>query len=364
MQHYHPPKRAHYILIVTLFCFLGAAGALALINSFVLAESNPPAFISIASDEGSEYLEVLHTGKMHGANKDSVDQLIRLHEIAKPPVVQMKQTVYNRNPSFLVWTILIIIMFGVATGSIPIYLKHVWEKRKKFGLGYLSLGGSLFFALLLCAMAFLFTSDAELLYQPSIIVDDLQILFKGGDILEWISILIIGLEIPIFMNFFLIGPCADRIRLSSIDKKSVEEAFLHFQHLKNSLTRGLQVITVLVVLSVLTSTALGESIRTEISLGDGLQIFPKEASYMYGLAFSCFLALIYVPAYFYLDYKEQLLLAHIQTQPFVENEDAKTWMESLQSKLLSKHSPMETVKLVLTLMAPLISSFLPGFHFM
>lgn len=365
MKAFNTPKQSYYILIVTLFCFLGAIIAMVMIDFSIRAESRPPAFISITNGKGRvEYVEVIHSGKIHGVNKDSVQEVLTKSPTVPTPVLDLKESIYNRNPSFLVWTMLVVIMCGIATGTIPIYLNHLQELIRTFQLKLKSIGIALFFALVLFFMAFEFSTSTGYLYKPVDMVEDMRILFVSGSILNWISILVIGLEIPIFISIFLIGPCADRISLKSVDKKSVQQAFQQFANLRNLLTRSLQVITVLVVFSVLTSTALGESVRSEISLNGDMKIFPKEASYMYGLLFSCFLALIYVPAYFYLNYKEKMMDAYIIQHPFADNEDTQTWLGTLKSTFSNKQSAMDNVKLVLTLMAPLISSFLPeGFQF-
>jgi len=117
-------------------------------------------------------------------------------------------------------------------------------------------------------------------------------------------------------------------------------------------------LSVIVVFSVLTSGTLKETIKATVHI-EGYDIFPAEVSYAYGIFFSLFLCVVYMPVYFYL--KRQYSYFKTVLNGMEDFGDAK---EKLLASLDFKTSALDNLKTAITMLAPFITSFLPeNLHF-
>lgn len=66
--------------------------------------------------------------------------------------------------------------------------------------------------------------------------------------------------------------------------------------LERKLFQAIQILAVMVILAVLATKTLGLSIKQVIQI-QGLDIFPTEISYVYGLYFTLFLGVVYGPQF-------------------------------------------------------------------
>jgi len=169
-------------------------------------------------------------------------------------------------------------------------------------------------------------------------------------------------QIPIFLTVFLIGPAADKIRLKLKENQEIKDAKEKFLELESTLKKCVQVLAILIVFSVLTSFALGQSIKATIEVKE-FNIFPDEISYAYGLFFSLFLGLMYIPTHIYLKYKGVLFIKELETIKKNEPSEKRiSWLTEIKNGFTLELSAIENLKIALTVIAPIITSFLPE-HF-
>ncbi|HXD94793.1 MAG TPA: hypothetical protein VNX01_16415, partial [Bacteroidia bacterium] len=128
------------------------------------------------------------------------------------------------------------------------------------------------------------------------------------------------------------------------------------KYLNQLLQSTLQILATIVVFSVLTSSTLGESIKSMVSVS-GLDLFPKQISYIYGMYFSLFLCVIYIPIYYYLKNNFNRL-KELASDP-VNIPNSSVWYTSLFGDVKFEGSALENVKLALTIIAPILTAFLP-----
>jgi hypothetical protein len=275
----------------------------------------------------------------------------------KPVNIEKKDILFNQNPSFLVWTTLVLVMMTIVAGVFPAF---VWECKglyRTFQLNEKNVRMIIFQTIILCL--FLFVLPATLnFYKPVSIIRDFHILLSNHYIIHLFVLLPLLLLVPVFSAIFMIGPSADKINYAGGDKESIESASLKFNRLNRILQNSLQILAVIVVITVLLSSALRQSIKAALSTA-GFDLFPKEIVYVYGLYFSLFLALIYLPAAVYLRYKTTGFKTALLSDKKLNTETNKDWMLAVTMNLGLDKSAIDNLKVVLTVLSPLITSFLP-----
>lgn len=345
--------KSYFILVITAFAFSAMLITFFTIRNHVILNPNPPEYLQV--NDGEEVMgfmkveEVKELPFEEGAHKTTAQ-------------IDVEQTLFHRNPYFLIWTVLIPLMIGIAAGSAPVFAYSVRRIKRDFKLSGLNIFLSLVFSFALFAFVMVWLGKAYGLYIPDILIEDMGVLLDNGKILNGIVITTIVLQLPIFMTIFLIGPAADKIGFNVKNDSQIEKAANLFAHLEMTLVRALRVIAILVVFAILTSSALSESIKATVTI-DGFDLFPREISYSYGLFFSIFLGLIYFPAHIYLKHRGTRLSAGLNDYNHNGDKDKMTWLQSTSEKLQLKHTAMDNLKIALTVVAPFITSFLPEqFH--
>jgi hypothetical protein len=348
------------IILVVIFATIGSVIAALVINNNIIQYSSPPKQISIIVRDGS---------KAQNDSKDSV--VFNLAVIPKFPIgtfipaetttsnIIERNMLYHQNAVFPVWGMLIIIMITIASGSVPVFIAQIIQLKTTFNLGTKQVVAGFIYAIIILVYLAISSSAGKGYYNPPKIIDDFHILLTKGNILNGIVVATILLMLPAITVMFLIGPASDTLFKKKITKLNFETTVNQLELLNQLLENSLRVLSVIVVFSVLTSSALRESIKATIEI-DRYDIFPTEVSYVYGLYFSLFLCVIYIPVYYYL--KQQY--NYLKTAS-VEAEDLGENKEKVLSSINLNNSAIDNIKVALTVLAPLLSSFLPeNLHFL
>jgi hypothetical protein len=288
--------------------------------------------------------------------KDTVDQIT--YDFKATQIFKPGQVLFHRAPVFLVWIMLVLVMITVASGSFPVFAMQAWNLKRNFRFPNWQF-------LLLITMAIVFVWLLSILPQflpgyikPFHLVEKFKVLLYNPNMILYSVAVTLGLIIPILLVVFMIGPASDKIRVDSRSQESFEIAARQLNRLFEVLLMALQVLAVIVVLAVLTSRTLHESFRSVIRI-ENIEL-PREISYVYGLYFSLFLAIILIPTYYHLRLRSSSF--RLLLNDYLDKTGSKTdskWPERMATAFTLKTSALETLKLTLTVLAPLISSFLP-----
>lgn len=275
-----------------------------------------------------------------------------------PLKVSLAETLFHQNPTFLVWLLLVCLMVTIAAGSVPVSFYQIKDLRNHFRFGWTEMNKAIAYASFLVLFLAVTNGNLKGYYKPPAIIDEFKILFTHGYILNGIVIATIILVSPAFVHIFLIGLVSGKLEMKDKSTAEFDKAFKKMKYLNKSLQNALQLLAIIVVFSVLTSTALGETIRRTIKI-DGFNIYPHEVSYVYGLYFSLFLCIIYVPVYFYI--KQNFLKLKDEAFDLVISDPAKytTWYSNHFSQSKFETTVVDNLKLALTMLSPLLSGFLP-----
>ncbi|MFI5151333.1 MAG: hypothetical protein ACHQRM_16500 [Bacteroidia bacterium] len=273
---------------------------------------------------------------------------------------------FNANPAFLIWTFLICAMIAIASGTVPFFVFKILELKIAFGFTYKKiLMGGFFFAALMCFFLW-WTNQLDLGYiKPSDIINKFNILFKYGNFVNQLVTANLILIVPGMALMFLIGAASDKIYYTAktgitdsdtARKETVEIAVKRIKLLNQLLQTSLQILATIVAFTVLTSSALGEAIRSAIHI-EGIEVFPKQIPYIYGMYFTFFLSVLYIPIYYYLGNNYNKLKELASEPGYIT--DSATWYTALFGEVKFEKSGIENLKLALTLLAPILTSFLP-----
>jgi hypothetical protein len=295
-----------------------------------------------------------------------IDSVSSVRPIDYVPIVK-KNILFHQNPSFLIWTFLISTMISIAAGSVPFFISKIFELKKKFSLSRKKVWiGGFLYAGLLDLFIILTNNRTTGFYQPPHIIDDFHILFNDGSIISALVLTNLILILPGLVVMFLTGVSSDSIYIGAknnindinfSNKESIEDAVKKLKYLNMLLQNTLQIMAIIVVFSVLTTSALGDSIRSTLKV-EGLDLFPKQIGYIYGMYFSLFLCIVYIPIYYYLK-NNYNGLKELAADP-INIPNSTEWYTSLFGDVKFEGSAIENLKLALTIIAPIITSFLPN----
>lgn len=254
---------------------------------------------------------------------------------------------FHFNPEFLVWVVLITIMMSISLGISPLLLDRLYylqswfhvKKSTLWGIVVIGIGFGFIFLVLSLKNPYLYTYTDWIAHL--------------GILIERIWVLKIVIAVPTITGLIaLVG----MIFISkSIDQLKPDKAHTfkeQFTLLNNSLRFFLLVSTTLITFAVFTSGALRKAIMQEV-VAVGIDMIPIEFVYLYGLQFSIVLAIFYLPIYYQLRNRAQ---HYLNT---VEDKEAHPSISAFMNESIS-----DSLKIALSILAPLISGFLPDMiHF-
>jgi hypothetical protein len=332
--------------VVIIFAFIG------FLSTYLWISSN------IRHPEFNQTINVIQNKVDKNYYEINPDTLSVFENNIKTVEIDKGDILFNRNPFFLIWTTLVLIMITIASGAFPVFVWQIIQLKYTFKLKFRHVLYAILFALAVTLFLILFQMSTKGFYMPSKIIDDFEILFKHGNIIPTIVAVTFVLQFPIIILIFLIGISANNIDINNIHKQNIDKIVSGFSMLNQILLNSLQILAILVVFSVLTTSALQQSIKTTLIIKT-FDIFPNEVSYVYGLFFSLFLAIIFIPTYIFLrncqNNLKQNLLNDINSEKSVNTE----WYKNLIANLSTGGTALDNLKMSLMVLAPLISSFLP-----
>ena len=255
---------------------------------------------------------------------------------------------YNLNPKLMVWALIFSVLFGLALGSVPLSVGRALTLISRFSLGWKTLGGSLLGILVFFVLVTLVSSgdgSGKLMSAIQLIVE-FKVLFWNPLAIEiMISVVVLTGSLAVF-GILVINFCAPKVTKSGTHEPL--EKFSALKFLDDSLNIFLGIISVLIMLSVVALSVLHQAIQSQLKVINA-NIFPSDFIYAYGLVFTIFLGIVYLPTHFHLN----LLLQEEKES----GEISRLSMEE-QSKLVLGGSLRQSFQVLFAIVAPLLGSAL------
>lgn len=350
------------ILVVVLCASLGYIITSSIIKNHVIQyATQQQTFTRVVHDHSDASGHTVAVFKFNVESKFKADSLARkqLKKVDKKDShLYSNGFIYHQNPTLLVWSMLISIMMSISAGSVPIFIGLIIQLKQKFDLNTGQLLTGWFYAIMLGIVLVWSNINLPGYYKPEYLVNQLHILFTSGDMLFWIVFSTVILILPAFALVFTIGVSSDNIILVQKDLKNIENGVRKLRHLHESLQKALQILSVIVVFSVLTSTTLGQSIKSTISI-KGFDLYPEQVSYVYGMYFTIFLCILYIPVYYYIKYHYNCLKELAMELDLDDSHAENDIYQKLFGDTRFESSPLTNIKLAFTLLAPILSGFVP-----
>ncbi|MTI19674.1 hypothetical protein E1176_01440 [Fulvivirga sp. RKSG066] len=238
-------------------------------------------------------------------------------------------------------------MMSISMGISPLLLDRLfylqsWFKVSKqtlWGIAAIGLGFGVVFLFLLVKNPYLYTYTDW--------IDYLGILVSKTWVLQVVIAVPTVTGLIALFGMIFISKSIDQLKP---DKKHTFKE--QFTLLNNSLRFFLLVSTTLITFAVFTTGALRKAILQEV-VAKGIDMIPIEFVYLYGLQFSIVLAIFYLPIYYQLRNHAQTYLNS------VDDQEAHPSISAFMNESIS-----DSLKVALSILAPLISGFLPDMiHF-
>ncbi len=348
------------VFIVSLFATIAYTLTVLFITNNTLTYSTLPRSILVEVPDANKLLaDTTHNFKPFVLNVHSQLPMDTIKQKTKLPLkISEAQVLFHQNPTFLVWILLISIMVSIAAGSIPVSISQIGDLKASYGFKRPEITKAIFYAIFLVVFLMVTNNNLKGYYKPPTLINEFKVLLNHGYILEMIVVATVVLVSPTFVQIFLIGLVSGKVELEEKSIPEFDKAIKRLKYLNKSLQNAMQLLAIIVVFSVLTSTALGEAIKRTIKI-DGFDVYPNEINYVYGMYFSLFLCIIYVPVYFYI--KQNFLKLKDEAYDLVTTEPDKytTWYNNQFGQTKFEGTVTDNLKLALTMLSPLLSGFLP-----
>ncbi|MDW3195680.1 MAG: hypothetical protein R8G66_25105 [Cytophagales bacterium] len=279
----------------------------------------------------------------------SASEKIKSAEISRTESLHTENLLFHYNPYLLIWGLTIVILTGLASGAIPLVRDRILNIHKVFKIHWSVL------AIMVGGVAFVGFIMYKTMALPSYLsyytfwTPFADVIFEDHSTMKWVARGILALALPSLLGIALLFRAGQKLQNSLTDNlPEAKKTFLKkYQELRSALSFFLIILTMLITLTVIATGAFRKALLTAVVV-EGLDIAPVEFVYLYGLFFTVFLALFYTPVYL------QLLDLKQRTKSV---KDLREFQESDTFKVTN----WETIKILASLLAPLLSSILPGF---
>lgn len=315
------------------------------------ATTNLPKTVSVFEKTAQGKKRTVGTLKFESGIKKQIDSAVSksaIDQSAKKDDLPVEALLFHYNPYILIWAITIVILIGLAAGAVPLIIDRIVHIRKELDISWKAIGIMIAIVVALgLVMAFSLKRPSYLIYY-TFWTPFADVIFTNHHTMSIVVTVILAFALPALLGIATLFLASQKFhRAIRLEQAEVFKEFdTRYLEIREALTFFLIVLTSLITLTVLATGAFRKALLSAISV-EGLDLAPIEFVYLYGVFFTIFLALFYAPVYFQL-----LSLKHeVKTNPKLS--------QFRQSESLNV-SNWQTIKILASLLAPLLSSFLPG----
>lgn len=365
--------------------------ALAAAAGLTSADAQKQALLQLKG-EVDQYLSCLETTSSCPLPADLINAqaVVKFNPAAEPikPTQHQKVKVLERtndlffhlHSQFWVWMFAFCLLIGCSLALIfpTLYQISSIFPNYRDGISYALLGGSFVLAILLCGLIvglsgggwikYLNAANSEYYLSFVSLMEEFQVLLRNPKS-AMLQLILLGASAPFFA---VVGIYFINFQISRIDTNDSESKLVkRFHQLNEALNFFLFVLAVLVTGTTIT-TALGREALIQALPAAKELLFPIEFVYLYGLTFTAFIAVVYIPIYVQLKRKGLGILEHLHeakgAETVSDQEDSKEttdapkpnelWVGSTEDVFRMKTSAFNTAKVVISILGPIGFSLL------
>jgi hypothetical protein len=267
--------------------------------------------------------------------------------------INYKQLYFSYNSAFLVWIAIGAISFAFGLASLPVMWMAIRNLILQFEIKRWTIGFITLFSAVLCVLMY-FTDKIGYYMGTIAICRKFHILVTNPNYLPYFVIISMVVGLFGFAGQMIVNAAINKLPKTipphnKAEQKNIGKKFLL---LRNQLKFFLVIDSILIVFSVLTVDAFRKAILADIQVN--LDIVPQSLVYLYGLMFTFYLAVIYLPIYSRLKLKGEQMLDNV-TQA-----DQEGNLKSITAILRIQQTPIESFQVVISILAPVLTSLVPG----
>jgi len=280
--------------------------------------------------------------------------ILKVAQIENRKNYSKEKLVFNNNPDFFVWICFVAIMVAFATCMWPVLLFSVRDVKQNFRSGYIIDWKLLLItAGIFCLIAFL-SSYSRFLVTPLEVLDHFKILLSSTNTVRGIVLYILAIAMIAVYGQLLINKSVNNLPYSvnKLSSDEITEYSLKFNLLRQKLKFFLICSASLIVCAIIATELLRKAILTEVKTN--IDIVPSNFVYIYGLIFTFFLAILYLPVYYRLRLKGEAMI-NIE-----EDEAPEKEKDPVLKRFIIKESPMESFKITFSILAPILTTLIPN----
>jgi len=289
------------------------------------------------------------------ATKDSA--VVKPGAVATAVTFPKEQTLFNNNPDLLVWLCSVALMVAFASSMAPILLLSVKDIRDNFKHKYVVDWRLLSLTVGLLILIALLSSYNKFLITPIEVIEKFRILINSPGIIRGIVLYTLAIGMIAVYGQLLINKSVNELP-ETIHKLSADEiktASLKFILLRQKLKFFLVCCAALIVFAIITTQLARSAILKEIKAD--IDIVPISFVYVYGMIFTFFLAVLYLPLYHRLKQKGVAML-NLNEDEAIEKEK-----DPVLKRFIIKETPVESFKVTFSILAPIITTLIPNIKF-
>lgn len=292
-------------------------------------------------------LVTIHPGlSYHNAPKRTLDT-------SKDLLVDISKIYFNYNPVLLVWMSLIAVMIACSVAILPVTGNYIRDVYLQCKLRPKQIYTAIVYALITGVLILLTNACNGHMLNAFDIIKRAKILVKQPEMVYvFVGICLLSALVAV-CGQLVVNEAISKLPDSIVNQTQTEKEKTagQFMLLRNSLKFFLMVDATLIVFSVLTTDSLRRAIIAELTV-KGHYIFPQEFVYLYGLLFTIYLALLYLPIYYRLKYKGETMTHGLQHDELAAGTPGESF--------LITESALDSLKVTLSILAPVVSSLLPN----
>lgn len=344
-------KWAHTLIISVVAVIVGMTVSFLLIFNGFHASTDLPKTVSIfAKKEDGKKVKLGALKFESGIDKaiTAASTKITSEEISGKEALDVKQLLFHYNPYLLIWGLIIVILTGLGAGTVPIVCDRISTIREEFQIEKKIMALMIGIVILFGCVMLVTPALPSYLSYYTFWTPFTDVIFTNHNTINYVAMTILTLAMPALLGIatlFIAGKKLQK-RIKDEPEKAKATFIDKFKEIQNALSFFLVILTILITLTVLGTGAFRKALLAAVSV-EGLDIAPVEFVYLYGVFFTVFLALFYSPVYLQLLSFKQETKTNSKLAEFKQNE-------------VLQGSNWETIKILASLLAPLLSSILPG----
>ena len=341
--------------IVIAFAISGFLGALYLLNKNI---SYQPAvtqkFLLIDSTKNNIIYDTLEIQSKYFSNPVKSDS-INTNELKQgQKAIDISSTFYHNNSQYLIWMILISLMTGYSLSFLPLIIKTIIDDHQVFELKYFEYIVIIAPPILLIYFLGKYSGNSPYLLSAQELINMTGVLMKNTSSISLIIVINICIGALTLIGQILIGNSIPKLsgKNTKDNTRDVAEILRIFSTYRDNLKFYLTFLAGMISFTVITTSFLRKTINTELDAGN-FNLFPVEFVFVYGMIFTLFLAMFYLPIYYQLRMKGVELKEKFSSTPDEENK-SKANVEGFELK----ETGISNFQVALSILSPFISTII------